>query len=126
MQPDDYDDVAQLGRALIDSIMGDRLGDAEVMLERLCSAHPAAKSLLIFPVAIAIRQGRPQDALHLVNGLREDERPDLKALCLHALGDPLWHSYAVEHQDSPDPDIRKVMRGLLGIERHGHDFEQVR
>ncbi|WP_175865932.1 HrpB1 family type III secretion system apparatus protein [Burkholderia cepacia] len=126
MQPDDYDDVAQLGRTLIDSIMGGRLDDAEVLLERLCSAHPAARSLLIFPVAIAIRRGRPQDALHLVNGLHEDERPDLKALCLHALGDPLWHGYAVEHQDSLDPDIRKAMRGLLGIERQGHDFDQAR
>ncbi|WP_193102692.1 HrpB1 family type III secretion system apparatus protein [Burkholderia sp. Z1] len=126
MQPDDDDDVAQLGRAVIDSIMGDRFDEAEGLLERLCVARPAARSLLIFPVAIAIRRGRPQDALHLVNGLHEDERPDLKALCLHALGDPLWHSYAVEHQDSPDPDTRKVMRGLLGIERQGHDFEAAR
>ena len=119
MQPD-HDEVSRLGRALIDSIMQDRFDEAESLLERLCAAHPDARSLLIFPVAIALRRGRPQDALHLVNGLHENERPDLKALCLHALGDPLWHGYALEHQDSDDPDIRKTMRGLLAIERQAH------
>jgi type III secretion protein HrpB1 len=125
MQSNHVDEAAQLGRAVIDSIWENRLDEAEAFLERLCEVRPAARSLMIFPVAIAIRRGRSEDAWQLVNGLREDESPGVKALCLHALGDPLWHSHALEHQDSPDPFIRKAMRGLLGLGTETDGVEQV-
>ncbi|WP_233836516.1 HrpB1 family type III secretion system apparatus protein [Paraburkholderia sp. ZP32-5] len=122
MQANEADNVEQLGQTIVDCIRQDRLDDAETLWERLCNVHPEAGKLLIFPVSIAIRRGRVQDAWQIVNGLHDDDSPGLKALCLHALGDPLWHGYAVADQDHPDPRIRKAMRGLLGLDAEAGAF----
>ena len=53
-------------------------------------------------------------AWQVVNGLPEDQNPELKAICLYLLEDPTWHSYAAALEDSSDPYIRRAMFALLG------------
>lgn len=109
-------EAAQLGQAVIDSIRADRLEEAETLLEQLHAVHPASKDMLIFPVLMAIQRGQVREAWQIVNGLPEDENPELKALCLYLLKDPSWHSYAAALEESSDPYIRKAMLRLLGRE----------
>jgi hypothetical protein len=114
MEPPDTTHAVLLGEAVIDCIKANLLDEAEIRLQELYDACPAARSLLVFPIMIALQRGRAEEAWQLVNGTADNEYPDLKALCLRVLNDPLWHSYAVAHEDHPDPYIRKAMRELLG------------
>jgi len=113
MDPLETTDASVMGQALMDYIKAGRLDDAETLMHRLYELYPKAREVLVFPVMIAIQRGRPNDAWQLVNGLPDDQSPELKALCLSVLGDPSWHSYALAHEDSPDPFVRKAMRELL-------------
>jgi type III secretion protein HrpB1 len=108
------DDATALARSVVAHICGGRLDEAEATLALLHERLPASRDVLAFPVMIALQRGRPHDAWQLVNHLPDDQCPDLKALCLRMLGDPLWHGYATAHADSPDPHVRKAMRELLG------------
>ncbi|TKC77970.1 hypothetical protein FAZ69_32350 [Trinickia terrae] len=103
-----------MAQAVIERLQGNDADEAEVLLAQMNEAYPETRDFLIFPVTIALLRGRPHDAWQLVNGLPEDRSPELKALCLKMLGDPLWHSYATAHEDSQDPFVRLAMRKLLG------------
>lgn len=113
---DHFDSSAapQGAQAIIDHIKGNRLDQAENLYEQLCVDRPEAKAQLIFPVMIAIQRGRAKEAWQLVNAYPEDQYPELRALCLKVMGDPLWYSYAAPLEDHPDRYIRAAMRHLLG------------
>jgi type III secretion protein HrpB1 len=111
---DTYSDAPAMARAIVECIKDNRLTEAETLLEQLNDAYPATRDMPVFAVLIALRRGRPHDAWQIVNGLPEDHSPELKALCLKMLDDPSWHSYAIAHEDSPDPYVRRAMRHLLG------------
>jgi type III secretion protein HrpB1 len=108
------DDATALARGVVAHICAGRLDDAESALAQLHERLPASRDVLAFPVMIALQRGRPHDAWQLVNHLPDEQCPDLKALCLRMLGDPLWHGIAMAHADSSDPHIRRAMRQLLG------------
>jgi type III secretion protein HrpB1 len=118
--PDGSADATALARAVADLIREGRIDEAEQMLARLHASCPASRDVLAFPVMIALQRGRAHDAWQLVNGLPDDQCPELKALCLRMLGDPLWHGYASAHADSPNPTVRRAMRQLLGRETYPH------
>ncbi len=107
-------DAGSMSRAVVDSIRGNRLDEAERLLQQLNDAYPDTRRLLVFPVMIAIQRGRLTEAWQLVNGLPEGESPELKALCLRRLNDPSWYGYAQANEDHSDPYVRKAMRNLLG------------
>lgn len=107
-------DAGSMSRAVVDSIRGNRLDEAELLLQQLNETFPETRKLLVFPVMIAIQRGRLKEAWQLVNGLPDGESPELKALCLRRLNDPSWYGYADANEDHPDPYVRKAMRNLLG------------
>jgi type III secretion protein HrpB1 len=107
-------DAASMGKAVVDSIRDNRLDEAETLLQQLNDTYPHTRNLLVFPVMIAIQRGQATEAWQLVNGLPDDQSPELKALCLRLLKDPSWHGYAEASVDHPDPYVRKAMRNLLG------------
>lgn len=106
--------TASLLKELVEAIEGDRLDKAETLLAQLCEVNPAAREELIFPTLIAIRRGQALDALRHINSFPEGRYDEFKALCLYALGDPMWQRYAEEKADDPDPFVRDAMRKLLG------------
>lgn len=110
------EDVAELGTALVEAITDARLDEAELILDRLNSVDPSTEAYLIFPVIIAIQRGHIAEALQYLNSLEPNTAPELKALCLYILGDPLWHSFAQEALQSDDPHTRQAMRELMQIE----------
>ncbi len=75
--------------------------------------HP---DVLFLRTLIAIQRGDTRDALHVLNDLGDDVCPELRALCLYSLQDPLWEGLAQSLVDSPKPHVAAAMRGLL--ERH--------
>ncbi|MEQ5843219.1 HrpB1 family type III secretion system apparatus protein [Paraburkholderia acidicola] len=107
-------EAARLGRAVFDSIRAERFDEAETLLQQLHEAHPASRDMLFFPVLMAIQRGDVRGAWQIVNGLPEDQNPELKAICLYLLKDPTWHSYATALEDCADPHIRRAMFALLG------------
>jgi type III secretion protein HrpB1 len=109
-------DATALARSVVASICAGRIDEAEATLAQLHECCPASRDVLAFPVMIALQRGRAHDAWQLVNHLPDDQSPELKALCLRMLGDPLWHGLATAHADSPDPHVRTAMRQLLGHE----------
>jgi type III secretion protein HrpB1 len=113
-------DASALARAVADHIREGRIDEAELMLARLHECCPESRDVLAFPVLIALQRGRVHDAWQLVNGLPDEQCPELKALCLRMLGDPLWYGYASAHADSPNPTVRRAMRQLLGREAEPH------
>lgn len=114
MQTPAFSNAASLARVIAERIRGNRLDEAEALLEQLNDTWPETRKLLIFPLLIAIQRGQTREAWQLVNGLPDDMYPQLKALCLRRLNDPSWHSYAEAGRDHPDPHIRSAMRNLLG------------
>lgn len=117
-------EATALAREVVAHLHGGRLDEAESTLARLHECCPASREVLAFPVMIALQRGRVHDAWQLVNGLPDDQCPELKALCLRMLGDPLWHAYASAHADSPNPWVRTAMRRLLGREvEQANEFE---
>lgn len=112
-------DRAALALEVADAIRQGRLDDAEALLDELHALDPATRDLLVFPVVIAIQRGRVRDALQHLYTLDEDRCPELKALCLNLLGDPLWEGEARALLDhSPHPHVRRAMRQLLGLVPH--------
>lgn len=106
--------TAPLVKALVEAIESNRLDDADALLAQLYDVNPDAREALAFPTVIAIRRGRALEALQHINSLPDGRCDELKALCLYALGDPMWHRYAEERVDDPDPFVREAMRQLLG------------
>ncbi|MBN3829087.1 hypothetical protein G3O00_36615 [Burkholderia sp. Ac-20384] len=107
------DDAAAMAQHVIDCLQRDEPDAAEALLRHMHDAYPQTRDFLIFPVTIALLRRQFHEAWQLVNGMPDDQSPELKALCLKMLDDPTWHSYAIAHQDSPDPFVRTAMRWLL-------------
>jgi len=103
-------------RAVADAIRGDRIDEAEALLNQLGAVYPAPDDLAVFGVVIAIQRGQAREALWALESLPGDAHPELKALCLHVLGEPTWEGRARELEDdeSVDPVVRRAMRQLLG------------
>lgn len=102
-----------LTRTMVESLRDDRIDEADALYQQMCEMHPAAQDMLVFPVLIAIQRGQALDALRHINSLPSDRCPELRALCLHMLGDPQWHGEATALLASPDPAIRTAMQQLL-------------
>ncbi len=108
-------DLAAQAREVAHAIRQGRLDDAEARLEEMHAMDPATEDLLVFPIMIAIQRGRVRDALRHLYTLDDDRCPELKALCLHLVGDPLWEGEARALVDSsPHAYVRRAMRQLLG------------
>jgi type III secretion protein HrpB1 len=90
------------------------LHEAQMMLDHLHAAHPATRDMPAVQVLLALRRRQPLDAWQVVNGLPDEQCPELKALCLKILNDPAWQGYAVAHEDSSDLHVRRMMKRLLG------------
>lgn len=120
--------LADLAREVADAIRQGRLDDAESLLEELHARDPATQDLLVFPVMIAIQRGRVREALQHIYTLDDDRCPELKALCLNLVGDPLWEGEARALLDhSPHPHVRRAMQQLLGLVPHDEpDFRATR
>jgi len=72
------------------------------------------EDVVVFRVMIAIQRGRALDALHLMNDFGEDFHPELRALSLFFLRDPLWRGLATElAENSPHENVRVGMTNLL-------------
>jgi len=110
------ENATALAQSVVTHIRAGRLDDAEDALAQLHACCPRSRDVLAFPVMIALQRGRPHEAWQLVVGLPDEQCPELKALCLRMLGDPLWHGYALAHADSADPWVRTAMRQLLDRE----------
>ncbi len=111
--------LAALAREVADAIRQGRLDEAEARLEELHALDPATQDLLVFPTMIAIRRGRVREALQHIYTLDDDRCPELKALCLNLVGDPLWEGEARALLDhSPHPHVRRAMQQLLGLVPH--------
>lgn len=108
--------VVDLAATLIEAIRDDRLDEAETLLDELNTLYPETEEFLIFPVLIAIQRGYITEALQYLNSLGEDTAPELKALCLNILGDPIWHYHARQGLESEDAYVRRAMRELLQME----------
>lgn len=106
-------DFCSLSQAMVEAMRDNRVDEAEAMFKLLCELDPSCEDLLIFPALIAIQRGQILAALQHINGLPEDRCPEIKALCLNLLGDPLWHGLAMSLVDSTEPYVRKAMRQLL-------------
>lgn len=117
---DDLDHPAhptlELARNLVEAIQDNRLDEAERLLEELTLLEPGTKEHLVFPVLISIQRGYVKEALLYINGLEPDACPELKAVCMNILGDPLWQAQAESCLDSPDAHVRKAMRQMLMLE----------
>jgi hypothetical protein len=112
-------DVATQAREVAHAIRQGRLDDAEAALAELHALDPATEDLLVFPVMIAIQRGRVRDALRHIYTLDDDRCPELKALCLNLIGDPLWEGQARALLDtSPHAHVRLAMQQLLGLVPH--------
>lgn len=106
----------ELARNLVEAIQDNRLDEAERLLEELTLLEPGTKEHLVFPVLISIQRGYVKEALLYINGLEPDACPELKAVCMNILGDPLWQAQAESCLDSPDAHVRKAMRQMLMLE----------
>jgi type III secretion protein HrpB1 len=118
MEATALDTASTLARTIAGLIRDNQLDEAEAQLRQLSNVYPQTHGLLVFPVMIAIQRGQPREAWQLVNGTADDAYPELKALCLRRLGDPSWYGYAEAALESPDPQVCKAMRNLLGSSTH--------
>lgn len=91
-----------------------RLHDAQTLLDHLHVLYPDTREMPAVQVLLALRRGQPLDAWQVVNGLPDDQCPELKALCLKLLDDPAWQGYALAYEDSPNLYVRRMMKRLLG------------
>jgi type III secretion protein HrpB1 len=107
------DDIAQMSREMIGAITAHELDRAEAIWFQLRDLSNVAPSALAIGAFIPILHNRPIDALHFLNTLPDDCAPDLKALCMYLIGDPIWHLEANALAESPDPLMRSAMRQLL-------------
>jgi len=109
------EEVAIQARDVADAIRQGRLDEAEIALEALHVLDPATEELLVFPIMIAIQRGMVREALQYIYTLDDDRCPELKALCLNLVGDPVWEGEArALAENSPHPHVRRAMQQLLG------------
>ena len=109
------DSASDLARAMRDALREGQLDDAQAMLDQLSSIIGDEQHLLTFRVLIAIQRGHIREALQMVHAQGHQDGAELKALCLHLLGDPSWHGEATALLDSPNANTRRAMAELLGM-----------
>jgi hypothetical protein len=93
-----------------------RLSDAHQLLEALAESDPKVAAQPIFSTMLALAS---DDAIGALQALQDgDATVDvLRAICLHALGDPTWQGIAESViENSGDPVEQKAMCELLGRE----------
>jgi hypothetical protein len=104
--------------SMVQALCAGRLEEAEHKLAEVgeaCGRSPDDENILVFRVLIAVQKGAALEALCYLNNLEHDPRPELRALCMNRLGDPLWQGLASElAESSPKPRVRDAMNVLLG------------
>jgi hypothetical protein len=112
-------DIAATAASIADAIRTGQLDAAEALLDQLKAVDPHADFLTVFTVIILIQRRRARDALWMLDELGEERFAELRALCLHMLGDPTWEGIAHRVVDSHDaePVARLAMRQLLDLEQ---------
>jgi Bacterial type III secretion protein (HrpB1_HrpK) len=103
---------------MMHAIGDERLDEAQTHLDHLVELtglsadHP---DLLLFRVIIQIQRGQGLDALRYLNNFDEQYCPDICALCLYFLQDPMWERLATRLADNdPRQHVRNSMALLIG------------
>jgi hypothetical protein len=103
---------------MLHALGDEQLDHAQAQLDQLIEVtglsadHP---DILLFSVIIQIQRGQGLDALRYLTGLDENYCPDVRALCMYFLQDPLWESLATELADNdPRAHVRESMALLIG------------
>jgi len=109
---------AEIASAMLHALGDDELDRAQRLLEDLQELNGLTQDhpdILVFRVIIAIQRGQALDALQYLNQLGEGEcPPELRALCLFFIEDPVWQGLATELvENSPNPEVRRSMAALL-------------
>lgn len=108
---------AELTEKMMKAVAESRLDEAEHQLENLremSSLSPDHPDVLTFRVLIDIQRGQAVDALCHLNSLPADHCPELKVVCMYAIGDPLWQGLAHELADnSPHEHVRQSMKHFV-------------
>ena len=102
-----YDDVRRAQR-------DGRTADAAALAQLLHESAPGSRESLTVKVGDFLNRGEYLDALYCVNSPEGEAFPELKAVCLYLLDDPLWEGIATSLEDSDDPHVSTAMRQLLG------------
>jgi type III secretion protein HrpB1 len=104
--------------SMLHALGDEQLDQAQAHLDRLIELTglaPDHPDIVLFNVIIQIQRGQGLDALRYLNGLDEQHCPDVKALCMYFLQDPLWESLATDLADNdPRPHVRESMALLIG------------
>jgi type III secretion protein HrpB1 len=107
--------------SMLHALGDEQLDQAQAHLDRLIELTglpPDHPDIVLFSVMIQIQRGQGLDALRYLNSLDEQHCPDVKALCLYFLQDPLWESLATDLADNdPRPHVRESMALLIGRAR---------
>ena len=109
---------AEIASAMLHALGDDELDRAQRLLEDLQELNGLTQDhpdILVFRVIIAIQRGQALDALQYLNHLGEEQcPPELRALCLFFIEDPVWQGLATElAENSPNPEVRRSMAALL-------------
>ena len=69
----------------------------------------------VYPLIIAMQRNQVIDAYRKLREVGDDYHPELQAICLHYMDDPIWEGLAeTTAAHSTDPEIQKSMQTLLG------------
>jgi type III secretion protein HrpB1 len=109
----DEESIPELMDKLSLALQAHSLYEATDLLDTLCRLNPELKEMRLFPVFIEIQRGNVFGALQILNEGNENENPELRAICLRLLGDPMWHFYAMKAMETGDESVREGMRILL-------------
>ncbi|MDN7598673.1 HrpB1 family type III secretion system apparatus protein [Burkholderia gladioli] len=90
-----------------------REAEAEALLQQLHAEAPASRESLTLRLSACIERGDYLDALHLASSAEGERFPELKALALYFLDDPLWRGIAQVLADDANPHVATAMRKLL-------------
>ncbi|MEX3527003.1 MAG: HrpB1 family type III secretion system apparatus protein [Burkholderia sp.] len=90
-----------------------RGAEAEALLLQLHAEAPASRESLTLKLSACIERGDYLDTLHLASRPEGERFPELKALALYFLDDPLWRGIAQGLADDANPHVAAAMRKLL-------------
>jgi len=109
---------AALAQRMTQALEENRTDEAEIILNEIAefmNLPPDDEDTQAFRIMLTIQRGRPMDALVALNNLGDQRLPELRALCLQRIGDPLWEGVANSVlQDTSNEQVRLAMRQLLG------------
>lgn len=110
---DDQESIPDLLDRLALALQKQSLHEATDLLDTLHKRNPELKEMRVFPVLIEIQRGNVFGALQILNEGDENADPELRAICLRLLNDPMWHSYAMKAMETGDESVCQGMRTLL-------------